>query len=83
MDYQYRQKLFFELGAERNFIKKKPLNEFRFHKMDLFDSVLAGLKYKQPISKKYSFTISLLYDFMYSQHSPITSPLVYRLGWEL
>lgn len=45
------------------------------------NSVLAGLKLKIKGKKKYTYNMTLLYDFLHDQKLPLTPSLVYRMGF--
>ncbi len=44
-------------------------------------SALIGLSKNYTVSKKLKGSIQILYDFLYSKHSPQTQPLVFRFGY--
>lgn len=75
-DKRIKGVVFFTTGYERNYSN----TDFKFIKPNE-EHLLSGLKFKYGFGSKLGFQISLLYDFLYDQHIPISKQLVYRIGY--
>ncbi|MBX3254207.1 MAG: hypothetical protein KF862_08720 [Chitinophagaceae bacterium] len=68
-------------GAEMNY--QKPVESLAvFKNYDTWTkSALAGISRKFKAGKKLNGSISVLFDFLYRQHIPVTEPFIFRVGY--
>lgn len=81
MDYRLKGKFYINGGFEYNYNAAfQTMDELRqFNSWQ--KSALIGLSRKYKISQKLKGNIIFLYDFLHNQHSPVSQPFLFRLGY--
>jgi hypothetical protein len=81
LEYKTGKSFYLHGAAEWNYMSRfgKVADLYKTDKWQR--SILAGLSKKITLKNGLSASMQLLYDFLYQNHTPATSPFVYRIGY--
>ncbi|GAA4314490.1 hypothetical protein [Compostibacter hankyongensis] len=82
LDYKLKGTFYVNGGAELNYLKTQPDVPALKSLNGWTGSALIGLEKKYRVSSKLKGTLMLLYDFLHNQHTPVTPPVLFRMGYE-
>lgn len=83
INWKLKGKFYIQGGSEWNYNKEfEVLDQLKVKSM-WQHSALLGLNKKYQLTKKIKGNMQVLYDFLYYQHKPTTSPVLFRLGYGL
>jgi hypothetical protein len=81
LDWKIKKQIYISGGYEMNYNSAfKNIEQLKNYEV-WQRSALIGLSKKYKVSKKLKGNIQILYDFLSNSHIPITSPVVFRIGY--